>query len=135
MRIAPTVELIPEQQAILEEWARARSRPARLIERARIVLRAAAGEQDKEIAHALGMTPKKVSRWRKRFPALGLAGLEKDAPRAGRKPKISTRLIQRVVEMTTRHKPPHATHWSTRTMALRSASAKPVCVASGIATV
>ena len=117
MRIAPTVELIPEQRAILEEWARARSRPARVVERARIVLRAAAGEQDKGIAQALGVTPKKVSRWRKRFLALGFPGLEKDAPRAGRKPKISTRLIQRVVEMTTRHKPPHATHWSTRSMA------------------
>src|SRR5205807_5759596 len=34
-----------------------------------------------------------------------------------RKPQISARLIQRVVEMTTRHKPAHATHWSTRTMA------------------
>jgi transposase len=82
-----------------------------------MVLRAAAGEQDKAIAQDLGITPKKVSRWRKRYLTLGLAGLEKDAPRAGRKPTIGTRRIQRVVEMTTRHKPPHATHWSTRTMA------------------
>jgi len=117
MRIAPTVELSSEQRATLEEWARARSLPARLVERARIVLRAAGGEQDKGIAHAMGVTPKKVSRWRKRFLALGLAGLEKDAPRSGRKPRISPRLVRRVLEMTTRHKPSHATHWSTRTMA------------------
>ena len=63
------------------------------------------------------MTPKKVSRWRKRYLTLGLTRLEKDAPRAGRKPAIGARQIRRVVEMTTRHKPPHATHWSTRTMA------------------
>ena len=63
------------------------------------------------------MTPKKVSRWRQRFLALGLPGLKKDRPRPGRKPKIGTRQIQRVVEITTRQKPPHATHWSTRTMA------------------
>ena len=117
MRIAPAIELSPEQRAALEQWARGRSLPARVVERARIVLRAAAGEQDKAIAQDLGMTPKKVSRWRRRYLTLGLAGLEKDAPRSGRKPEIGARLIQRVVEMTTRHKPPHATHWSTRTMA------------------
>ena len=65
----------------------------------------------------LGITPKKVSRWRKRYLTLGLAGPREDAPRAGRKPKIGARQIQRVVEIATRHKPPHATHWSTRTMA------------------
>src|SRR6266702_1112488 len=118
MRIAPAIELPPKQRAALEQWARGRSLPARVVERARIVLRAAAGEQDKAIAQDLGMTPKKVSRWRRRYLTLGLAGLEKDAPRSGRKPEIGTRLIQRVVEMTTRHKPPHATHWSTRTMAV-----------------
>src|SRR5579864_1005077 len=117
MRIAPAIELSPEQRAALEQWARGRSLPARVVERARILLRAAAGEQDKAIAQDLGMTPKKVSRWRKRYLTLGLAGLEKDAPRSGRKPEIGARLIRRVVEMTTRHKPPHATHWSTRTMA------------------
>ena len=117
MRIAPAIELSADQRAALEQRARGRSLPARVVERARIVLRAASGEQDKAIAQDLGITPKKVSRWRKRYLTLGLAGLEKDAPRPGRKPKIGARLIQRVVEMTTRHKPPHATHWSTRTMA------------------
>jgi transposase len=87
------------------------------VERSRVVLLAAAGKQDKEIAHSLHMTPKKVSRWRKRFLRLGLAGLEKDAPRPGRTPKINARLIKRVVDMTTRQKPAHATQWSTRTMA------------------
>jgi transposase len=117
MRVAPRLEVTGEQRTTLEQWARARSLPARLVERARIVILAAAGEQDKEIAHQLDMTPKKVSRWRKRFLAMGLRGLEKDAPRSGRKRQIGTRQIQRVVEMTTRQKPPHATHWSTRSMA------------------
>jgi hypothetical protein len=82
MRIAPAIELSPDQRAALEQWARGRSLPARVVERARIVLRAAAGEQDKDIAQDLGVTPKKVFRWRKRYLPLGLAGLEKDAPRA-----------------------------------------------------
>jgi len=117
MRIAPAIELTPEQQSTLEAQARSRSLPARVVERSRIVLLAASGEQDQEIARSLHMTPKKVSRWRKRFLHLGLAGLEKDAPRPGRTPKINARLIKRVVDMTTRQKPTKATHWSTRTMA------------------
>ena len=117
MRIAPAIELTPDQQSILEAQARSRSLPARVVERSRIMLLAAAGKQDKEIAGSLHMTPKKVSRWRKRFLQLGLAGLAKDAPRPGRTPKIDARLIKRVINMTTRQKPAKATHWSTRTMA------------------
>ncbi len=117
MRIAPVITLSPEQRTALESHARSRSLPVRVVERARIVLLAAAGQQDKEIAAVLSMTPKKVSRWRKRFLALGVTGLLKDAPRPGRKPSIGARLTQRVVTMTTRQQPPNATHWSTRTMA------------------
>ena len=77
---------------------------------------AAAGQADKDIAQTLRITPKKVARGRRRL-TLGLVGLEKDAPRSGRRPSIRPSLIQRVVRMTTRETPPQATHWSTRTMA------------------
>ena len=117
MRIAPAITLSPEQRAVLESQARSRSLPARVVERARIVLFAASGQQDKEIAARMSMTAKKVSRWRRRFLALGVAGLQKDAPRPGRKPSIGARLRKRVVTLTTRQKPGNATHWSTRTMA------------------
>ena len=117
MRRAPVITLSPEQRRVLESQARSRSFPLRVVERARIVLLAASGQQDKEIAARMVTTPKKVSRWRKRFLALGVAGLLKDAPRPGRKSTISARLRQRVVTMTTRQQPSNATHWSTRTMA------------------
>src|SRR5712691_10556348 len=117
MRIAPVIALSPEQRTVLESQVRSRSLPLRVVERSRIVLFAAAGRQDKDIAVLLSMTPKKVSRWRKRFLALGVAGLLQDAPRSCRKPTISARLTQRVVTMTTRQPPTNATHWSTRTMA------------------
>jgi transposase len=117
MRIAPGITLSPEQRTLLESQVRSRSLPLRVVERSRIVLFAAAGRQDKDIAFLLSMTPKKVSRWRKRFLALGGAGLLQDAHRPGRKPTISARLTQRVVTMTTRQLPTNATHWSTRTMA------------------
>src|SRR5215831_9192764 len=117
MQIAPAITLNPEQRATLEQRARSRSLPARVVERARIVLLIAEGRQDKEVADVMKVTPKKVSRWRKRFLTLGMAGLERDAPRPGRTPKIGASLIRRVVNLTTRQKPPHATHWSRRSLA------------------
>ena len=131
MRIAPAIILSSDQQATLEQWARSRSLPARVVERARIVLLAAEGRQDKQIAAAMKITPKKVSRWRSRFLTLGMAGLERDASRPGRAPKITASLARRVVRMTTQQKPANATHWSTRSMAREWPSARPACGVSG----
>jgi transposase len=117
MRRALAVELNPEQRTALNRLARQRSVPARLVERARIVLLAAAGLQNQQIATAMRMTPEKVARWRKRFLEGGIAALEKDAPRPGRTRTITTAKVKRVVRMTLEQTPANATHWSTRTMA------------------
>ena len=117
MRVARPVSLQPDQRAVLESRARARSAPARSVERARIVLLASAGLQDQQIAAKLKITPEKAARWRNRFLEGGLAALEKDAPRPGRTPTITPAMIQEVIRKTTREKPANATHWSTRTMA------------------
>lgn len=117
MRVARPVVLNPEEKETLEQIARARSRSVRMVERARIVLLAAAGKQDIEIAAALSITAHKAARWRNRFLDLGIAGLEKDAPRAGRTPSIPAAKVKRVIHKTTQEKPANATHWSTRTMA------------------
>src|SRR5260370_33672441 len=117
MRIAPAITLSSEERMRLESQARSRSLPVRVAERARIVLLAASGQPDKEIAARMAITPKKVSRWRKRFLALGVPGLQKDAHRPGRKPTIGARLTKRAVTMTTRQQPTNATHSSTPTMA------------------
>jgi transposase len=84
------------------------------VERARIVLLAAEGRQDLEIAAELNITNQKSARWRKRFLQLGLAGLEKDASRPGRQRTITAETIRAVVDKTTQEKPLNATHWSTR---------------------
>src|SRR6266446_8888147 len=117
MRVARSVVLSSEQQKILEAHARARSAPARSVERARIVVLAAAGMQDKQIAAKLRIMPEKAARWRNRFLDGGLSALDKDAPRPGRTPTITPAKIQEVVRKTTQEKPGNATHWSTRTMA------------------
>jgi len=117
MRVARAVVLNPEQRQVLEARARARSASARSVERARIVLMAASGMQDKQIAAKLRIMPEKAARWRNRFLDGGLRALEKDAPRPGRTPIITSAKIQEVVWKTTQEKPGNATHWSTRSMA------------------
>ncbi len=117
MRVAPRVELSEDQERALQQWARGRSLPARQVERARVVLLAAAGKQDLEIAAVIGISNQKAARWRKRFLKMGLAGLEKDAPRPGRPPTITPAKVRELVRKTTQEKPANATHWSTRKMA------------------
>jgi len=117
MGVARRVVLNPEQKEVLEQCARARSRSGRQVEGARIVWLAAAGKLDQERAAALNVTAHKAARWRNRFLDLGMAGLEKDAPRAGRTPRIPAATVQQVVDKTTLEKPANATHWSTRTRA------------------
>ena len=117
MRIAPQVELDADQRSRLEAIVRSRKLPARLIERSRIVLLAATGCRNKQIAAELNLTPEKAARWRKRYLQLGLAGLGKDAPRPGRKPRITAKLMRELIAKTTQQTPPNATHWSTRSMA------------------
>jgi transposase len=117
MRVAPRVDLSSEDRAALEQQARGRSLPARLVERSRIVLRAADGLQDREIAAELGITPEKAARWRKRFLEGGTEALAKDAPRPGRGRTIKDRKVASIVKLTTSSKPANATHWSTRSMA------------------
>ena len=73
--------------------------------------------RDLEIAAEIGISNQKAARWRGRFLKLGLAGLEKDAPRPGRTPTITAAKVQEVVRRTTQEKPVNATQWSTRTMA------------------
>ena len=117
MRTAPLIELSLEQRTALERLARQRSKPARLIERARIVLLAADGLENKQIAKRMRMTPEKVARWRSRFLEGGIAALEKDGPRPGRTRIITDRQVKAVAKMALEETPANATHWSTRTMA------------------
>jgi transposase len=117
MRIAAPIELSPEQRTALEGMARQRSLPLRVVERARIVLLAADGLENKQIAQRLHTTQEKAARWRKRFLAGGITALQKDAPRPGKPRTITDQKVNKVVEMTLHRKPANATHWSTRSMA------------------
>jgi transposase len=117
MRVAAEIVLTGEQKAALERFARGRRTEARLVLRAKVVLWAADGHTDLEIAERLGVVPRTAARWRARFLKEGVAGLERDAPRPGRTPAISAQTVLAVIEKTTQQKPSQRTHWSTRTMA------------------
>jgi transposase len=118
MRKAAVVCISDEDRAVLARWSRGRKTPARLVDRAKIVLLAADGLENKTIAAELEINEKTVGLWRRRFVEDGLAGIEKDAPRSGRRATVQYGAVEAaVVRKTTQEDPPNATHWSTRTMA------------------
>lgn len=86
MRVAPPLPLTPEERTALERWARGHSTLNRLVLRAKIVLRAAAEAQNKQIPKELGVQATTCALWRHRFHQLRLHGLDRDAPRAGGPP-------------------------------------------------
>ena len=117
MKRAPEIRLTDEERAALTRWSRGRRTPARQVVRAKIVLLAAEGRMNKDIAAELGIRPNTVVRWRSRFADRGLSGIEKDAPRGGRKPTKREQVARVIIEKTTQETPANATHWSTRTLA------------------
>ena len=117
MRRACGVELSESERQTLEQWDRGRRTPVRVALRARIVLLAWQGKQNKEIAVLLGIGRDTVGLWRRRFVARRLAGIVQDAPRGGRKPTRRAQMEAVIVETTLHRKPEDATHWSTRTLA------------------
>ncbi len=115
MRVAVVIELTDEERTTLMKWSRARSGEVRKAQRAKIVLLAAEGLQNREIAEQLGMATHTVGRWRKRFAVDRLKGVEADAPRTGR--PASAEITSQILKTTIEQKPPAAaTHWSTRTL-------------------
>jgi transposase len=82
------LDLTPDQRRELEVRARRYTLPYRDVVRAKIVLMAAEGLDNDEIAARLDTRREIVSKWRKRFFEQGLPGLE-ERPRGGRPPAFS----------------------------------------------
>jgi transposase len=85
--------------------------------RARIVLAAAQGRTNTDIAEVLGCNPVTVGKWRRRYREEGIDGLL-DEPRVGRPREVGDDTIEQIIVDTLQSPPPdEATHWSTRSMA------------------
>jgi len=113
---AAAIELSEEERAAVERWARRPSSAQALAVRSRIVLDAAEGRSNTEIAKRLGISRPTVTKWRSRFAKHRLDGLL-DEPRPGRPRTITDEQVEQVIVKTLESTPKNATHWSTRSMA------------------
>jgi transposase len=114
MRVAPEIVLTDDERAQLTSLVRSKLTSVRLAQRARMVLLAAGGMQNRDIAQQVGVGRVQVARWRGRYAQARLAGIVRDLPRGAPPLKVD---VARLVELTTQSKPKAATHWSTRKMA------------------
>ena len=80
---AAALPLAPDDRAVLRHWSSATHAPAALVQRAKILLLAADGVPNRQIAMLVGLNQNQVGMWRKRYAAHGMAGLA-DRPRPGR---------------------------------------------------
>jgi putative transposase len=117
------VVLNQEQRVQLESFSRSRALPHALVVRAQIVLMAAEGKQNKQIAASTRMSRQTVAKWRERFVSRGLEGLY-DEYRSGRPRSIEDERIAELVNKTLRSKPEGETQWSCREMAKTSGISK-----------
>ena len=114
---------VPDPDRVkLERRVRGRGGPARVVERARIVLLSAEGLTGPQIAERVGCTEPTVVKWRRQYAEAGLAGLE-DAPRpGGPKTVLTDRAISEILAATVTPPPESlaaagVTHWSSRRLA------------------
>ena len=105
------------QREALTVLARSSTSAHREVERARVLLMAADGVANSQIAANVGVTPVTVRSWRARFADEGLAKFGQVRQGRGRKPGISAEKIEEILRLTQHEKPSGATHWSCRSMA------------------
>jgi len=114
--VASRIELSDDERVQLEAWSRRRTSAQALAQRSRIVLLAAEGLKNTEIAERLGTGRPMITKWRNRFAEHRLDGLI-DEPRPGRPRTVTDEQVEAVVVKTLESTPKDATHWSTRSMA------------------
>ena len=113
MRVAKPVVPNVDDDRQLRILSRGKRIEARIQLRARIVLFAAHGMSDKDIAEELGSDRRVAARWRARFLSAGIDGLMQDATRPGRpRTARATVNVQEVVRLTLEGTPKGATHMS-----------------------
>jgi len=112
-RPLPALELTAEERRELSGFAASRSLAHALVSRARLVLLAAEGVPNKEIAERLTWSKPTVGKWRQRFVEHRLQGIY-DELRPGRPRSVSDEQVAALLRRTLKQKPPGATHWSVR---------------------
>jgi transposase len=116
MRRAAEISLEPDEREFLKKLVRSPRTPVRLVLRSSVILLAADGTENREIAKTLRIARGTVGKWRSRFAEDGFPGIEKDAARPGRKKRYSRSKVAELVRRTTQEKPAGETHWSRKSM-------------------
>jgi transposase len=116
-KIAPAVTLTDPDRAQLQQWARAHFTPQQVALRSRILLLAAEGQENREIATELKVNRHTPALWRQRFIQDGLAAVWETPSGRGRKPAYPPEKVAAIVQATLQTKPKGAAHWSCPTMA------------------
>jgi transposase len=111
MPTVPPLGITDAERAELQRRVRAHTTPQRAAKRARIVLLAADGVPNRQIAPMVGMNEHTVAQWRRRFQTERLAGLE-DRKRPGRPLVYDHDQRLRIVATVTQQPPDPASHWS-----------------------
>jgi transposase len=114
--VAVEVVLSEAERERLDSWARRGKSAQALAQRSRVVLAAAEGLKNTEIARRLALDQGTVRKWRSRFAVERLDGLV-DEPRPGRPRMVSDAQVEEVIVRTLESTPKNATHWSTRSLA------------------
>jgi transposase len=117
MRVADKIELDAQVERELRILSKRRRVEARVQQRASVILLAAKGWQNIDIATEVKLDRRQVALWRRRFIDGGVQALMQDAARSGRTPSVTPEVELRIVNTTLHEKPAAATHWSTRTLA------------------
>ncbi len=115
-KTAAAIDLTQSERRELESLASRRKTAQGLAQRARIVLHAAEGGENKAISLRVGAAPNTVGKWRRRFGEHRVAGLY-DEPRPGAPRQIGDEAIAETIRRTLETTPADATHWSLRSMA------------------
>ena len=108
---ATPIVLTAEERSTLEGWVRSSKTERRLVERARVVLLAAAGMASRAIGRELGCARGAVSKWRVRFAADRLAGLA-DRPRSGKPRTYGAEAGRRILAALDRPPPAGFARWT-----------------------
>jgi len=115
-RQATPIKLTAKEQRTLEQWVRSAKTEQRMVFRARVILKAAKGQDTKVIAEGLNVRPATVSKWRTRFAKHGLPGLQ-DAPRPGALKQYDESTEKRILAMVDQDPPSGHATWSGKLMA------------------
>ena len=110
---ARALRVSEHDREVLEALVRSGRTAQRVVLRANIILGAARGEANNRLAKELGVSRPTILLWRERYRQAGVDGLMKDAPRPGRRKKVSAQKVEAILATTLNTKPRDATHWST----------------------